>query len=157
MEDTPTFSVVSELEPRMKNLNLKVGCVEKNDVREVTSNSDGRTHRVTEALIGDETGSVLLTLWDDTIDKVIEGNSYILKNCYTSIFRGSLRLNLGRYGELEDSDEEISPINTENNLSDKEYDSPPRYQRYPRSRPDYGYNRRGGRSPRYSRRPPRRR
>ncbi|MHA1798787.1 MAG: hypothetical protein ACTSVY_10125 [Candidatus Helarchaeota archaeon] len=126
-EDKPLeFSVVSDLGPRMRNQNLKVKCESISEVREVSSKSDGSMHRVTEALIGDETASILLTVWDDTIDRIEIGKSYTIKNSYTSIFRGSLRLNLGKYGELEDSTEEISEINTENNLSDKIYESPRR-------------------------------
>ena len=127
MDDAPLeFSVVSDLGPRMRRMNLKVKCESLNELREVSSRNDGSTHKVTEALMGDETGSILLTLWDDTIDRVEIGKSYTIKNSYTSIFRGSLRLNLGKYGELEDSEEEISEINTENNLSEKVYQSPRR-------------------------------
>ncbi|NHI93386.1 MAG: hypothetical protein EAX96_12945 [Candidatus Lokiarchaeota archaeon] len=120
------FSVVSDLGPRMRRMNLKVKCESLNEIREVASKNDGANHKVTEALVGDETGSILLTLWDDTIDRVEIGKSYMIKNSYTSIFRGSLRLNLGKYGELEDSEEEISEINTENNLSEKVYQAPRR-------------------------------
>jgi len=120
------FSVVSDLGPKQKNMNLKIKCDELNEVREVTSKKDGSTHRVTEALIGDETAAILLTIWDDTIDRVEIGKNYVVKNTYTSIFRGSLRLNLGKYGELEDSTEEIGDVNKENNLSDKQYEMPRR-------------------------------
>ncbi len=126
-EDKPLeFSVVSDLGPKMKNMNLKIKCNNLNEVREVTSKKDGSTHRVTEALIGDETAAILLTIWDDTIDKVEVGKNYLIKNCYTSVFRGSLRLNLGKYGEIDDSTEEIGDVNTENNLSDKQYEQPRR-------------------------------
>ncbi|MHA1144026.1 MAG: single-stranded DNA-binding protein [Candidatus Helarchaeota archaeon] len=155
MEETLEFSVVSELGPRMKNINVKAKCESINEVREVTSRGDGSTHRVTEAVIGDETGSILLTIWDDTIDRITIGNSYVVKNSYTSLFRGSLRLNLGRYGELEDSDEEIETVNTENNLSDKVYESPRRFQRGPRPGGSYGRDRRDRGPPRYQRRNPR--
>lgn len=146
MDEAPiSFSVVSELQPRMRNVNLKVKCEEINELREVTSRKDGSTHKVTEALIGDETASILLTLWDDTIDRVTIGNSYTVKNCYTSIFRGSLRLNLGRYGELEDTDEEIASVNTENNLSNKEYESyRPERRGYGGGGGGYGGRGRGG-------------
>ena len=120
------FSVVSDLAPKQKNMNLKIKCDELNEVREVTSKKDGSTHRVTEALIGDETAAILLTIWDDTIDRVEIGKNYVVKNTYTSIFRGSLRLNLGKYGELEDSEEEIGDVKKDNNLSDKQYEMPRR-------------------------------
>ena len=89
--------------------------------------------RVTEALVGDSSGSVLLTLWNEDIDKMEIGHIYQLTNGYTTIFRGSLRLNAGRYGSIEEvEDAEEIEINTENNLSDKIYEQESRY------RPRYG-------------------
>jgi ssDNA-binding replication factor A large subunit len=36
------------------------------------------------------------------IDKVETGHAYQLNNGYTTVFKGSLRLNIGRYGSLEE-------------------------------------------------------
>ena len=88
-----------------------------------------------------ETGVIFLTLWDDAIEKVEIGKTYKITNSYTNIFRSSLRLNLGKFGELSESDEEITEVNNDNNLSEREYQS-----RYP-SRSGYGRRpsyRRGG-------------
>ena len=52
-----------------------------------------------------------------------------IRNAYTSLFRGFLRLNLGRYGEAEKVDREVAEVNTENNLSEKRYEEPFRYRR----------------------------
>ncbi|MHC1591676.1 MAG: single stranded DNA-binding domain-containing protein, partial [Candidatus Helarchaeales archaeon] len=120
----PEFKVVEELGPKMYNINIKVKCVEKSEIREVTSKKDESTHRVAEALIGDETGSIILTLWDDSIDKVEPDKCYNILNSYTSIFRGNLRLNLGKFGQLEESDEEILEVSLDNNLSEKKYQRP---------------------------------
>ena len=57
---------VGNLTPQSRRINVTVKVVSKNPVREVVSRRDGSTHRVTEALVGDETGSILLNLWDDT-------------------------------------------------------------------------------------------
>ena len=56
------------------------------------------------------------------IEKVEIGKAYAVKNGYTSLFKGSLRLNIGRYGELEESKDEIAEINQENNISDQSFD-----------------------------------
>ncbi|MFP3283235.1 MAG: single-stranded DNA-binding protein, partial [Nitrososphaeria archaeon] len=86
------------------------------------------SHRVAEVLLGDETGSVYLTLWDEDIDKVDVGSTVALKNGYVNIFRGHMRLNVGRYGTIEVLETPFEgEVNTDNNLSDKEYeDRPPR-------------------------------
>jgi len=58
-------------------------------------------HRVADALVGDETGCVVLTLWDDNIDKVNEEATLQITNGYVNLFRGNMRLNIGRYGSFQ--------------------------------------------------------
>lgn len=104
---------------------MTVQVVEKLDEREVTVRSSGRQHRVAEFLIGDETGSVILTLWDEAIDKLEMGKVYLLKNGYVSTFRNSMRVNTGKYGSIEPTDATME-ANTENNVSEKFVEDAPR-------------------------------
>jgi replication factor A1 len=60
-----------------------------------------------------------MTLWDDNIDKVNEGDTLNVKNGYVRPFKGSMRLNIGRYGTLEPAQTPLGDVNTQNNLSDK--------------------------------------
>ncbi|MEM4183226.1 MAG: OB-fold nucleic acid binding domain-containing protein [Candidatus Caldarchaeum sp.] len=94
--------------------------VEKPEPRVVSSQYDQAEHRLTEALIADETGAITLVLWDDNIDLVNEGDSVKVTNGFIKLFRGKMQLNLGRFGRIEQSDVLISEVNTENNLSQKE-------------------------------------
>ena len=145
-EEQPTAAAnvkVESLDPESRQVNVTVKVVSKGQARETTSRRDASTHRVVDALVGDETGSVYLTLWDDNIDKVNEGDTISVKNGYVSLFRGSMRLNIGRYGSMEASDRAIENVNAENNLSNKEF---PERRRYPSFRPRYrdeGYGGRG--------------
>ena len=123
---------VGNLNPGSRSLNMTVKVVSKNPVREVVSRRDGSSHRVTEALVGDETGSILLTLWDDTIDSITEDDVVDVNNGYVRLFRGSMRLNIGRFGSLEASEEDIESVNTENNMSDRQYEQERRYSGYGR-------------------------
>ena len=107
-----------------------VKVVSKTEPREVTSRIDQSSHRVAEALVGDETGSIYLTLWDDAIDDIEEEQTLNIKNGYVNLFRGSMRLNLGRYGSYEIVEESpISEVNLDNNLSSKQFEQPRRYER----------------------------
>ena len=102
-----------------------VKVVSKSDAREVTSRSDGSQHRVCDALVADDTGSIYLTLWDEAVDEVDEDTVLSIQNGYINLFRGSLRLNIGRYGSFEVLDEApFEELNLENNLSARqvEYD-----------------------------------
>jgi replication factor A1 len=79
--------------------------------------------KVSDALVGDETGVVYLTLWDDNIEKVNDGDSIRIENGYVTLFKGNIRLNIGKYGKLEPAKEPLSvEVNTENNVSSKAYE-----------------------------------
>jgi len=121
------YKKVEELNTRSRAVYIIVKVVSKSDVREVVTRRDGSTHRVCDATVGDETGSIILTLWDETIDNINEEDTIRIKNGYISLFRGSMHLNIGRYGSFEKMEEEvISEVNTENNVSEKTYEQ--RYQ-----------------------------
>ncbi len=116
---------ISTLGPYSKQVNTTVKVVQKGEARETVSRQDGTAHRVLDALVGDETGTIYMTLWDDNIDKVNEGDSVNVKNGYVRPFKGSMRLNIGRYGTLEPSETALGEVNTQNNLSDKVVEETP--------------------------------
>ena len=124
---------VEELTPSSKGVNVIVKVVSKSEIREVTGR--GGSHKVADALVGDETGCLYLTLWDDNIEEIDSEDTVRITNGYVNLFRGNMRLNIGRYGKFEIL--EVSPItevNTENNLSLKQYEQ----RRYRPYRPRYG-------------------
>jgi replication factor A1 len=145
----PTDVKVENLDLNSRRVNLTVKVLSKSEPRETVSRADGSTHRVADVLVGDETGCLYLTLWDENIEKVNEGDVIDLKNAYISLFRGSMRLNVGRYGSLENSESTIGEVNTENNLSEKQYEQP---RRRPYFRPMYPSGPTGGRGRYRSRR-----
>ena len=123
---------VETLNPRSRGINTVVKVVSKSEVRNVTGR--GGPHTVADALVGDETGCVYLTLWDDTIGQIDEEETISITNGYVNLFRGNMRLNIGRYGSFEVLEESpIEEVNTENNLSLKQYEQErrpyrPRYE-----------------------------
>ena len=121
---------VESLTPTSKSVNTTVKVVSKGEVRSV-SGRDYNIRRVADALVGDETGCLYMTLWEDKIDEVDEGKALRINNGYINLFRGNMRLNIGKYGNLEVLDESpIAEVNTENNLSDKRYEQERRYRSY---------------------------
>ena len=134
---------IEKLTPNSREVNTIVKVISKSEVRNVTGR-DYTVRRVADALVGDETGCVYLTLWDENIDKINEEATLRITNGYVNLFRGNMRLNIGRYGSFELLDESpITEVNTENNLSDKRYEQERRYQSY--QRPRYGGSRYGER------------
>ncbi len=162
MSEPEEYTIVNDLRPGLRGINVKIKCASKNEEREVIAKRTGERLRVTEALVGDDTGSILLTLWNDDIDKVQIDQNYVLNNAYTTVFKSSLRLNLGKYGRIEEGIEESpAEVNVENNLSKKEYEQEQRYRPRgyggPRTFEGGGYGNRRPNRKGYSGRGPRRR
>ena len=107
---------IAQLRPYQKKIMVKVKILEKNEPREVTSRLDDTQHSVTEAFVADNTGAILLTLWDQDIEKFELNKCYEIENGYTSLFKNSLRMNVGRFGTSKEVPD-IGEINRENNLS----------------------------------------
>ena len=134
------FVKVGDLNSYSRRVNTIVKVVSKTDEREVTSRLDQSSHRVAEALVGDDSGSIYLTLWDDIIDEIEEGQILNVSNAYVNLFRGSMRLNLGRFGSYEVAESaSFDEVNLDNNLSNKQVEQ----------RRDYGRGGYGGRDRRY--------
>ena len=113
------FIKIEEISPKTKHVNVKFKVVSTDDVRNVRSKRDRTPHAVTEATVGDETGTVLLTLWDEYLEQIEVGKTYSLENGYVSLFKGKLRLNIGKYGGLEKIEDLEGNVNMENNISEK--------------------------------------
>ena len=121
-EREPIEATVAELKPRMKNVTISFKVTSINEEREVESRKDGTTHRVCDITVCDASGTVQVPLWDDTIDSVEEGVTYNLTNGYTGLFRGNLRLNVGRYGKLEQAEDDIEDVNMTVDMSAEEHE-----------------------------------
>ena len=117
---------VANLRPSMKNVDVTVKVSEVVDEKEVTSRKDGRTHRLVEYLVGDPSGAVILSLWDEGADAVQPGDYVRIENGYTTVVRGHLRLNVGRYGKIVKVEGDFE-VNKENNVSEREYPMPRRF------------------------------
>ena len=119
----PVEAKVGELTPRSRAVNVTAKVVSKSEIRDIPMGRDGSAHKVCDALVGDETGSVYLTLWDDNIEKVNEDDTLRIENGYVTLFKGNMRLNIGKYGKMAIAEEPLEcEVNTENNVSSKTYE-----------------------------------
>jgi replication factor A1 len=91
---------VNELRNGMKRVNIEAKVMEKEEPRQVASRFKDETYRVANALVGDETGTVKLTLWNEQIDQVKVGDTIAVENGYVTSFKGEIQLNAGKYGRL---------------------------------------------------------
>ncbi|KON31617.1 hypothetical protein AC482_00170 [miscellaneous Crenarchaeota group-15 archaeon DG-45] len=121
---------IGDLNQYSRRVYAVVKVVSKTEPREVSSRIDQSSHRVAEALVGDDTGSIYLTLWDDAIDEVEDGQVLNIKNAYVNLFRGSMRLNLGRFGSYDLVEESpFDEVNLDNNLSSRQFETRGRFDR----------------------------
>ena len=120
---------IGDLNQYSRQVNVVVKVISKTDVREVVTRTDETNHKVCEALVADDTGAIYLTLWDEAVEKVQEDQILSITNAYMNTFKGSMRMNIGRYGSYEILEEAPwADVNLENNLSAKqvEYSGPSR-------------------------------
>ncbi|MDR2204137.1 MAG: hypothetical protein LBE76_07600 [Nitrososphaerota archaeon] len=119
----PVEAKVGELTPQSRAVNITAKVVSKTEIREIPMGRDGSPHKVSDALIGDETGTVYLTLWDDNIEKLNDGDSVRIENGYVTLFKGNIRLNIGKYGKLDLATVPLDvEVNTENNVSSQTFE-----------------------------------
>lgn len=130
---------ISELTPFDRKLQVTFVVIEKGESRTITSKKTNEEHTLADIKIGDETGTIILTLWDGTIDQVSEGSTYIVKNGYINVFQQHMRLALGKWGTLEDSEDtiELDAVNMDNDRSEEIHEDRRRRRIRPRRSPGY--------------------
>ncbi len=117
-----SLAKVDELTPSTKQVNLLVKVLSMGDRKTIDSKYGGSRDLV-EAVVGDETAVVTMTLWDDQIDQVAEDDVLEIDNGYVSLVRGHMRLNVGKYGSFKTSEEDIQEVRTDVDLSEREYET----------------------------------
>jgi len=120
----PVFQKVGELSPASVGFNLivKVGKIKPIMNR---LNLDGTSLRISEAIIGDGTACIILSLRNDQIAMVDEDNVLILRNAKIDMVNnGYMRVAIDRWGLIEKAqdDQMADDIKFENNLSEVEYE-----------------------------------
>ncbi|MHA1427301.1 MAG: hypothetical protein ACTSQI_15025 [Candidatus Helarchaeota archaeon] len=102
---------VKELSPGMRNVEVIVKVVQKGSPRSVFVRSDGKQHQVVDLLVGDETGMVSMSLWDDMIHQINETDIIQISKGYVNEFRGKMQLNIGKLGRWTRLDPDQHNIN----------------------------------------------
>ena len=149
---------IKDLEPKMSNVVTTFKILEIGEPREVVSRHSYETHRVADAIVGDETGKVKVPLWNESIEEMKIGTTYRLEDGYTGLFRGNLQLKIGRHSTVKEAENQIESVNNDLDMSAKSHRPSRDRDRYyyPPRRSSRGYRRNdsyGGRDrDRYSRR-----
>ena len=90
---------VKNLEPVKKpGIDIVVRVIAKNEPRSVKTKYG--TSRVCEFKVGDETGTVTLSLWGSKINDAKFGDLIEIKDGYCNVWQGRPQLSIGRDGEM---------------------------------------------------------
>ena len=94
---------IIELRPGMDNVSVKVRVLEVTEPYTIQTRRGPRT--ISEAIVGDETGRVRLTLWGHAAGTLEPGQAIVISGAWTTAYRGQVVLNAGirsRIDRIED-------------------------------------------------------
>jgi replication factor A1 len=95
---SPVYSI-RDVRAGMSHVNLKAKILEVAEPKRVVTRY-GNNASVAKVLIGDETGTIKLCLWNGQIEAVSVGDIIQIENAQASVFRGERFLSLGKKGTL---------------------------------------------------------
>jgi len=121
MADKP-LTKVRDLTPNSKQVNVLAKVVSVGEPKEVMGKF-GDPRKVCEAVVGDDTATIILSLWNEQIGTIAKDEIVLVDNGYVSLVRGHMRLNVGRYGNLSKSTEAIAEVNQTLDMSQQEFES----------------------------------
>lgn len=121
MVDKP-LTKVRDLTPNSKQVNVLAKVLSVGEPKEVMGKF-GDPRKVCEAVVGDDTAVITLSLWNEQIGSIAKDEVILVDNGYVSLVRGHMRLNVGRYGNLSKSTEAIAEVNQSLDMSQQEFES----------------------------------
>jgi replication factor A1 len=96
---------IVDLKMGMRKISLKARILEIPESRLVHTRW-GSNATVSNMLVGDETGTIRMPLWNAQIKKVVMGDVVQIENAYVSAFRGETQLRIGKRGIFNVIEEE---------------------------------------------------
>jgi replication factor A1 len=124
------FTKVKDLNQGSKRVTVLAKVLNVGEAKQIQTRY-GEQKSVTEAVLGDETGKVTMSLWNEQASQVETGDSVVVENGYVSFVRGHMRLNVGKYGAIKKAETPVGEVNESLDMSEKEY-QPEETDRRPR-------------------------
>ncbi len=91
---------IAELSSEIKRIIVEGEIIEKAMAREVRSRRRWQTLTVTEATLKDDSGDIVLMMWNEQIKQGQVGDKVRIENGYFKLYRGMRQLNIGKVGKL---------------------------------------------------------
>lgn len=90
---------IKDIQIRQGNVELVGKIKEKGDAREFEK--FGKSGKVCNAVLADDSGEVKLTLWNEQADQVNVGDTVKISNGWVGEYQGEKQLSTGKFGKLE--------------------------------------------------------
>lgn len=116
LEETK-WTPISGLTVESRAANVRFRVIKKGMPRQVTSRATGRAHLVIDCVVGDGSGIITLTLWNDDIDDIQLDKTYDLLNGQISMFDECMSLSKGRWGKIRVASLEVTQVDRTTDMS----------------------------------------
>ena len=90
---------LKDVKANQGNIEVVVTIVQKDSPR--AFEKFGKTGKVCNATVKDQSGEVKMTLWNDDVDKVKVGDKVKIVNGWCSEYKGEKQLSTGKFGKIE--------------------------------------------------------
>jgi len=90
---------IAQLQPRQTNVDVEGTIKDIGEPR--TFEKFGKSGKVANAILKDESGQVKLSLWNEQCDQVKTGDKVRVAKGYVGEWQGELQLTTGKFGTLE--------------------------------------------------------
>jgi len=112
-----TWTPIAKFTRETGMVNVRFNLIKKGEIRAVTQPSVGRRHQISDCIVGDSTGIVNLTLWNEDIDTIEQGYTYELRNGFLNLYDECMILSKGKGGTLVESGVQITTVNGQIDMS----------------------------------------
>ena len=90
---------INELKAGTGNVNVSGEIVSKDEARDVITKF-GKKLRVASATLKDDSGEIVLSLWNEDADKYAVGDNVTIENGWVSEFKGNPQISAGKFGKI---------------------------------------------------------
>jgi replication factor A1 len=100
---------VADVRPNSMNFDLTVRVHRVGAVQEIPDKSGmgRRPNRLVEAVVGDASGNVVMSLWNHEVERVAAGDCLRIREAYVKLVRGQIRVSVGRGGAIEKAADDV--------------------------------------------------
>ena len=99
---------IKDLKPGLSDVELEARVISVSQPKIIESKEDGTQKMKIEALIGDDTGTVKLVIWNANPD-LKQGDAIRIRDAWTAVYKDKIEVQVGRWSKIEKIDNNAVP------------------------------------------------